>query len=102
MSGNGERIPAIVHCPLCGGPVHDEQDGPLRCAIGHQVTAEELAAATERRLAEAMWNAIEALDSEAMVLRLLEPTAHSESLAREAERQAAMLLDFATRHIRTE
>jgi uncharacterized Zn finger protein (UPF0148 family) len=88
----------VVHCPMCGGPVHEEAPGVFVCVVDHEVTGQELGETAEHRLRQAMWMAIEALDSEATVLRLLSPTSEAEAYARDAEEQSELLRQFARRH----
>ncbi len=85
-----------MRCPLCSGPVR-EADGRLACEVGHEVAEDDLRESTDARLAEALWMAIEALDSEAQVLGLL-GRGSDNRFADDAASQAAMLPDFARRH----
>ncbi len=85
-----------MRCPLCGGPVH-EDDGSYECEIGHRVDAAALLRSTERRLAEALWMAIQALDNEADVLRAV-GGADAVGFADAAEKQARLLREFGRRH----
>jgi hypothetical protein len=94
---NAERGPTVLHCPLCNGPLHTEESG-LVCTIGHRVEIEDAIRHTNARLAEAMWMAIEALDSEAMTLRLLSTEPDAERMADDAEQQAQLLRAFSRRH----
>ena len=87
----------MLHCPLCDGPVHEEEPGRYACAIDHEVGREALERHADLRLAEALWMAIEALDSEAEVLRVV-GDGQSAGLADDAEKQAAILREFARRH----
>lgn len=89
--GNG--LEPSVRCPLCGGPAR-EADGRFACEVGHEVDGDTMRDATDARLAEALWMAIEALDSEAEVQRLL----GQEPFAAQAAEQAQLLRDFARLH----
>jgi hypothetical protein len=91
---------AEIHCPFCGDPVHEESPTGLVCAAGHEVGNQQLRQTAAARLREALWMTIEALDSEARVLRLLSPTSEAEAYARDAEDQATVLRQFARRHAR--
>jgi hypothetical protein len=82
-----------VRCPLCRGPVHQNEDG-FECQVGHKVDAETLRDFTDAELAEALWMAIDALDSEVVVRRAL----GQDRFADQAERQAQALRDFARLH----
>ena len=64
-----------MSCPLCGGAMHAN-------------------AAEQEALTQALWLAIEALNSEAMIHHSLGEV----HLADAALRDAAILRDFATRH----
>lgn len=86
-----------MRCPLCGGPVHEEGPGRYACEIGHRVAADDLGQHADRRLAEALWMAIEALHNEAEVLRAI-ASGGDGHLADEADQQAQILRDFARRH----
>ena len=86
-----------MRCPLCSGPVLDEGPTQLR-AIGHSVEFADTGRSMDARLAEALWMAIEALDSEAEVLRMVNASDDAPGMAAEAERQAQLLRDFAKRH----
>lgn len=86
-----------MHCPLCNGPVHEEENG-FRCAVGHAFTPEEMVEQTNTRLSVALWMAIEALDNEANVLRRTTGHEQAETWADEAAAQARTLRDFASDH----
>jgi hypothetical protein len=104
-SGLPERVPYSsagsnqVRCPLCNGPVHEEGD-LLVCAVGHVFEDEQMAHETNVRLAAALWMAIEALDNEATVLKIIKGSDRSqaEAWAEEASNQAQLLREFAQRH----
>jgi hypothetical protein len=83
-------------CPLCGGPVHLEDD-ELACELGHKISPEEQLRAADHRLAEALWMAVNALDNEAQSFRLL-ASGDESGFADDAARQADLLRDFARRH----
>jgi hypothetical protein len=70
------------------------------CAVGHELEPDEMVTATTVRLAAALWMAIEALDNEAAVLRIVRGAdqARAEAWADEASTQAQLLRDFAQRH----
>ena len=87
----------VVHCPLCNGPLHQEAD-VFVCVIDHKATPADVIRHTEARLAEALWMAIEALDSEAMMLRLLSDSPDAAKLAADAEAQGELLREFGSRH----
>lgn len=89
-----------MRCPLCSGPVHQD-DGAFECEVGHGLDGEELVEASARQLAEALWMAMEALDNEAEVLRAVNG-ADAGRFADDAARQSQLLRDFARAHIRRE
>jgi hypothetical protein len=88
-----------MRCPLCNGPIHEEGD-QLVCAVGHVFEDEEMVHGSNVRLAAALWMAIEALDNEATVLRIVKGSdqTQAEAWAEEATGQAQLLRDFAQRH----
>jgi hypothetical protein len=88
-----------MRCPLCNGPVHEEDDD-LVCAVGHRFVDAEMLRATNVRLSAALWMAIEALDNEATVLKIVKGSdqTQAEAWAEEATNQAQLLRDFAQRH----
>jgi hypothetical protein len=90
-----ERTPGM-RCPLCGGPVQSDGDR-FACELGHEVGPGELRRFTDHQLAEALWMAVQALDNEAAVLRVLDD-ADGRRFADEAEAQAALLREFAHHH----
>ena len=83
-----------MRCPLCNGPV-DEGRGQF----GDLVDAGQVRSGIDLRLSEALWMAVQALDNEADMLRVL-GGADGERLADEAGAQARRLRDFAARHAR--
>jgi hypothetical protein len=89
----------VVRCPLCNGPVHEEGD-QLVCAVGHAFDRDDMAGASNLRLAAALWMAIEALDNEATVLKIVKGTdqLQAEAWSEEASNQAQMLREFAQKH----
>ena len=86
----------VLHCPLCNGPLRQEGD-MFACVIDHKSTSAEVVRHTELRLAEALWMAVEALDSEAMMLRLLSDSPDAVQLAADAEAQRELLRQFGRR-----
>jgi hypothetical protein len=85
-----------VRCPLCSGPVHNE-DGEFVCEVGHRVTDDDMAKTTEIQVSEALWMAINALENEAGLLRSL-PDGKGMHFADIAETQARQLREFAQGH----
>jgi hypothetical protein len=88
-----------VRCPLCNGPVHEEGDAFV-CAVGHEFHDEEVVQASNVRLSAALWMAIEALDNEATVLKIVKGSdqTQAEAWAEEASNQAQLLRAFAQEH----
>ena len=78
-----------MHCPLCGGPVEATDPDAFACAVGHVVASEALERHAELRLAEAMWMAIEALESEAEVLEATGTGGAGTGFAADARGQAS-------------
>ena len=58
-------------CPLCAGPLTEEDLDRFVCAVGHTLSRDELRRAANERANMALWMAIEALGSEAKALRRL-------------------------------
>ena len=83
----------MIHCPLCSGPVHPEGD-LFVCEVGHEADPNSVARNAERRIAEALWMAMEALDNESSVLRRLGGD-EGRRFADEADGQSRVLRDFA-------
>ena len=83
-----------MRCPLCGGPVHEEDPGRSVCEVGQA----ELVRSADQRLAEALWMAIEALHNGADALRVTGMSADGRSHADDADEQARVLRDLARRH----
>ena len=91
-----------MRCPLCGGPLHVEDEARFACERGHELEPTAMRAAASSRVSVALWMAIEALESEAVALRLLASMdgADSGGVARadQAEEDARVLREVATGH----
>ncbi|HUR48311.1 MAG TPA: hypothetical protein VMY88_02115 [Acidimicrobiales bacterium] len=74
-----------------------ESDGAYECQLGHRVTSERLTRSADLKLSEALWMAVQALDNEADVLRVVGGS-DAAGFADAAEEQAKLLRDFARRH----
>ena len=83
----------MIHCPLCSGPVHPEGE-LFVCEVGHKANRDSVARDAEKRLAGALWMAMEALDNESSVLRRL-GGAEGQRFADEADSQSRVLREFA-------
>src|SRR3954451_15949451 len=91
-----------MQCPLCGGPLHVEQNDTFRCERGDELSVAEMEVAATQRATHALWMAIAALESEASALRTvagLRKDERSEELAEQAEQDAQVLRDLTRSHI---
>ena len=85
-----------MRCPLCSGPLRPDGDDFV-CEVGHKVHPDSVAQDSERRLAEALWMAVQALNNEADLLRRLGDDRGGQ-VADEADGQARVLREFAHKH----
>jgi hypothetical protein len=91
-----------MQCPLCGGPLHVEDENRFVCERGHALAAAELQVAATQRATHALWMAIAALESEAAALRTvagIRGDDRSGELADQAEKDAQLLRDITRTHI---
>jgi hypothetical protein len=91
-----------MQCPLCGGPLHVEDEARFVCERDHEVPADDLRAAATPRVTVALWMAIEALESEAESLRMLHSFGRGDGagdLAAQAEKDARILRELASTHV---
>jgi hypothetical protein len=88
------KSPSDFTCPDCGGALWDfEQNGLVRyrCHVGHGFTAQALAEAQSKRIEDALWTALRALEESVDMRRRMSRMAHnvkSPNVAREYEAQA--------------
>ena len=59
----------MLTCPICSGPLHLKNPDGAFCDRGHDMTSEQAAEALNRRLTEALWMALNALETEAEMWR---------------------------------
>jgi two-component system chemotaxis response regulator CheB len=62
--------PSPYSCPDCGGVLWEMKDGDLlrfRCRVGHAYNTDTLTGAQARRVEEALWTALRALEEQAAV-----------------------------------
>jgi hypothetical protein len=93
-----------MQCPLCGGPLHIDDAGEFVCERGHGMSPEAMRVAATSRVTQALWMAIEALDSEAQGLRALagvglDGADGDVALAAQAESDANVLRKLAGSHV---
>ena len=88
------KPPSDLTCPDCGGALWEfEQNGLVRyrCHVGHGFTAQALAEAQSKRIEDALWTALRALEESVAMRRRMSRMAHnvkSPNVAREYEAQA--------------
>jgi hypothetical protein len=92
-----------MQCPLCGGPLHVEDQARFACERGHDLGPDEMRIAASQRVTAALWMAIEALETEALALRSLDTLGRGDgdgrSLADQAEADARILRELASSHV---
>lgn len=93
----------MMQCPLCGGPLHVEDEAIFACERKHYLNAEQMRVAAATRVTTALWMAIEALETEALALRTLATADRGDgsgvSLADQAEEDARLLRKLAAVHV---
>jgi hypothetical protein len=93
----------MMQCPLCAGPLHLEDGLVFECERGHQMDADQGRVAANGRVTTALWMAIEALETEATVLRTLVSAGGSDgdgsALADQAEADARLLRKITVAHL---
>jgi hypothetical protein len=91
-----------LRCPLCAGPLAEENLDHFVCAVGHGLSRDELRQAANYRATVALWMAIEALRSEAEALRRLTAGAGDDprwrAMADQADEDADLLRNIARLH----
>ena len=91
-----------MKCPLCGGPLHVDDARDLVCERGHAMDQDQARVAASSRVTTALWMAIEALGSEAEVLRVMADRDGADGnllLAEQAEQDAMVLRKLAGAHL---
>jgi two-component system chemotaxis response regulator CheB len=81
--------PSHYSCPDCGGVLFELEDSGLlrfRCRVGHGFTDEALADGQEKKVDEALWAAVRALEENAAVARRLESRARERNHRLSAKR----------------
>jgi len=88
-----------MQCPLCGGPLRLDRPERFACRRGHELSAGEAQRAATARVSMAVWMAIEALESQAEVLRIM-ATGSGEvpELAEQADEDARILREIVLAH----
>ena len=86
-----------MQCPLCGGPLRLDHPDTFVCERGHQLVGDGMRSASGNRLSMALWMAIEALETEAQMLRVLGGgAADQDDLADRASADARLLRELAS------
>ena len=91
-----------MRCPLCAGPLREEAVDLFKCEVGHELRGDDLHLAATARASVALWMAIEALESEALALRLLSTTGATDApptMAEQAEADARLLRKISAAHV---
>jgi hypothetical protein len=91
-----------MQCPLCAGPLRIRDVERYACERGHEISADDLRVTTQARVTVAFWMAIEALETEAEALRVLDSASHPDGtadLAEQAAKDAELLRQLATAHL---
>jgi hypothetical protein len=92
-----------MQCPLCGGPLHLEDELVFACERGHQMDADQMRVAASARVTTALWMAIEALETEAAALRTMVSAGAAggdrSALADQAEADARLLRGVTKAHL---
>jgi hypothetical protein len=94
--------PTPLRCPLCAGPLAEDDLDHFVCEVGHGLTGDELRQAANFRASAALWMAIEALGSEAQALRRLAARGGDDprlrGMIKQAEEDARLLRQIAGAH----
>lgn len=59
----------MLTCPICAGPLHVQDPERVFCDRGHEMTSDDAARRLNHRLQEALWMALNALETEAEMWR---------------------------------
>jgi len=80
---NDERELMAFTCPSCGGAISETQEGGIthyECHVGHRFDAESLIALGEERTEDTLWQAVRALQEQALLRRRMHTRAEERGL----------------------